>query len=36
MKDMGYDAFLEKSVGTVDVFGLGIAMNYWFHTAKNI
>jgi len=34
MKDMGYDRFMEKSIRTVDVFGLGIALNSWFYTAR--
>jgi tRNA A-37 threonylcarbamoyl transferase component Bud32 len=34
MKEMGYNEFLEKSMGTIDVFGLGMALKYWFHVAK--
>ena len=34
MKDMGYDQFLQKSIRTVDVFGLGIALNSWFYSAR--
>ena len=34
MGGLGYDDFLKKSVGTIDVYGLGIALNYWFHSAK--
>jgi len=34
MKEMGYNEFLEKSMGTIDVFGLGLALKYWFHAAK--
>jgi serine/threonine protein kinase len=34
MKDMGYDRFVEKSIRTVDVFGLGIALNSWFYSAR--
>jgi hypothetical protein len=32
--EMGYEKFLEASVRTNDVFGLGIALNHWFHNAK--
>jgi serine/threonine protein kinase len=32
--DMGYEEFLNKSIRTVDVFGLGIAMNFWLIHAK--
>ena len=34
MIDMGYEKFLEASVRTNDVYGLGIALNHWFHNAK--
>ena len=34
VEEMTYDEFLNKSIDTVDVFGLGIALNYWFHEAK--
>jgi hypothetical protein len=34
MPEMDYEDFLEKSVKTVDVFGLGIALNCWFNSAK--
>jgi serine/threonine protein kinase len=34
MGGLGYNEFLKKSVGTIDVYGLGIALNYWFHSAK--
>jgi serine/threonine protein kinase len=34
MNAMGYDAFLEKSVSTIDLFGVGMAMNYWIAVAK--
>lgn len=34
MADMGYEAFLEKAFSTIDIFGVGMAMNYWFAVAK--
>lgn len=34
MTEMEYDDFLEKSIRTIDVFGLGIALKYWFNIAK--
>lgn len=34
MTEMRYEKFLEASVKTIDVFGLGITLNYWFHAAK--
>jgi len=34
MKELKYPKFLEHSVCTIDVFGLGIALNYWFYQAK--
>ena len=34
MVEMKYEKFLNSSVRTIDVFGLGIALNYWFHSAK--
>jgi len=33
MNEMGYEAFLEKSVSTIDLYGVGMAMNYWFAVA---
>jgi serine/threonine protein kinase len=32
--NMDYDEFLEKSIGTIDVYGVGIALSYWFFAAK--
>jgi hypothetical protein len=34
MKELKYPKFLEHCVRTIDVFGLGIALNYWFYQAK--
>jgi serine/threonine protein kinase len=34
MLEMKYEKFLEASVRTVDVFGLGLSLNYWLHVAK--
>jgi len=34
MADMGYEAFLDKAISTIDLFGVGMAMNYWFAVAK--
>lgn len=34
MADMGYNAFLDKAISTIDLFGVGMAMNYWFAVAK--
>ena len=34
MNEMKYPKFLQSSVRTIDVFGLGIALNYWFYQAK--
>ena len=34
MTEMRYDKFFDKSVRTIDVFGLGISLNYWFYAAK--
>lgn len=31
MRDLGYEAFLERSMKTIDIFGVGMAMNYWLH-----
>jgi len=31
---LGYENFLNKCTDSIDVFGLGIALNYWFHIAK--
>jgi len=32
--EMGYETFLNKCTDSIDVFGLGIALNYWFYIAK--
>jgi len=34
MDEMKYETFLDKSIRTIDVFGLGISLNYWLHIAK--
>uniref|UniRef100_A0A6C0L7B2 Protein kinase domain-containing protein n=1 Tax=viral metagenome TaxID=1070528 RepID=A0A6C0L7B2_9ZZZZ len=34
MLEMKYEKFLEASVRTIDVFGLGLSLNYWLHVAK--
>jgi serine/threonine protein kinase len=34
MKELKYPKFLEHCVRTIDVFGLGISLNYWFYQAK--
>jgi serine/threonine protein kinase len=34
MLEMKYEKFLDASVRTIDIFGLGITLNYWFHAAK--
>jgi serine/threonine protein kinase len=34
MQEMSYDDFLESSVDTLDIFGLGISLLYWFNCAK--
>ena len=34
MNQMDYDEFLKKSIETVDIYGLGIALNWWFNKAK--
>jgi len=34
MKNMGYDGFVNKVISTIDLFGVGMAMNYWFAVAK--
>jgi serine/threonine protein kinase len=33
-KELKYKKFVDSSVRTIDVFGLGITLNYWFHSAK--
>ena len=32
--EMDYKEFIDKSVRTIDVYGVGIAMNYWLYNAK--
>jgi serine/threonine protein kinase len=34
MAEMKYQTFVDSSVRTIDVFGLGISMNYWYCQAK--
>ena len=34
MANMKYENFLNKALDTIDVFGVGMALNYWFHVAK--
>lgn len=34
INNMDYSDFLDKSVKTIDIFGLGIAVNYWLTNAK--
>ena len=34
MIEMGYNEFIDKSVHTIDVYGIGIVMNYWLYNAK--
>jgi serine/threonine protein kinase len=34
MHEMGYDAFLDKSLSTIDIYGVGLAMNYWLYSAR--
>jgi len=34
MENMGYDGFTNKVISTIDIFGVGMAMNYWFAVAK--
>jgi len=35
MKEMQYEKFLNSSVNSIDVFGLGISLNYWLNRAFN-
>jgi serine/threonine protein kinase len=32
--EMKYKKFLESSVRTIDIFGLGLTLHYWLHAAK--
>jgi serine/threonine protein kinase len=34
MEELGYDKFLEKSLSTIDIYGVGMAMNYWLFYAR--
>lgn len=34
MASMKYEDFLNKSLDTIDMFGAGMALNYWIHVAK--
>jgi serine/threonine protein kinase len=34
LPSMKYDDFLNKALDTIDIFGIGIALNYWIHVAK--
>jgi hypothetical protein len=34
IEGMKYEDFLNKALDTIDIFGLGIALGYWFHAAK--
>lgn len=36
MAEMGYEKFLDKSVRTIDVFGTGIALTNWLHSAYKV
>ena len=34
MPSMKYEDFLNKALDTIDIFGVGMALNYWFQVAK--
>lgn len=35
INELKYKKFVDASVRTIDIFGLGITLNYWFNTVKN-